>query len=705
MVFWVILGIAIGNLLLGFALAVFLNRRYQTLSLGQIGSPSDCSPEALSCGEIPRSISEEPASGQLPAQRGGVVRREASPVGLEVPGQELGGHRSGSPGEAFSPEVSGELLEEEELTGGALSGILTEEPFQQPSAESDTVGQAEPEAGAGDSLQGDPTALSAADRLYSDDSETAETLSQPPGSPPEGAPLLAKQTKTDPQRPEEPSSSVPESPPNPDTIRRSSSDGQQPEPITGQKMDVVSAPGMKVSQKVSPPSPKDKLLDVQHPEASDAAPQVSGEWEDVRRAVAPSGRPPETTGPLPGVAKPQTLLSGADGLERRGGSPDSEELSPVQSPPGRPLPPEESLPSGPAGEAESWQSSSHSESSSLGQSGPEASLERALAQWQAEATRYFEQLSRTRTKVQRFSGAAKMEEIHTSWQEIHRAGQDYLTTARPVREAFSQFAHHRPSTALLRDHLNTLGAKEETLIELSQELMPTSAEASDSHLLCQQLLQHTDRLMEANRKVQTALEAVRRGPTDQPPPAETSGRARPANGLLLDDSIREKLAAWWDEQRRRPHRLSVIMLEVDDFAEIQEEFGPSLTEGLLRAIERVLALESEEAGFLVPLSGPRFARFCANRWLDQAVDMAEHLRQTLMATRFYRKKAELRISVSCGVTEATRDDTPETVLERAEVALLQARRYGKGRTFSHDGYFPMPVALHPLGISPKQMEI
>ncbi len=344
-------------------------------------------------------------------------------------------------------------------------------------------------------------------------------------------------------------------------------------------------------------------------------------------------------------------------------------------------------------------------SSSSALEGMEASLERALWQWQAEAARYFEELSRTRAKVQRFSGAAKLAEIHSSWEAIHRAGQEYLTTARPVREAFEQFSNLRSGIKPIRDHLNTSAMKEEALIELTPELMPGADEQYDTHLLCQQLLQHTDRLLEANRKVQTALDKARRGGEHQRLGPELSELCQPRTGFLPEGPIWEKVITWWREQRVGTHRLSVILLEVDDFGQIQEEFGPSISEGLLRAIENLLAIAHEEEGFLVPLAGPRFAQFCGNHSLDQAVTVAEHLRQAIMATRFYRKRTELRISVSCGVTEATGDDTPETVLERAEVALLQARRYGKGRCFSHDGYFPIPVPAHPLGVSPKEIEI
>ena len=702
MVFWVILGIVIGNLLLGFALAVFLNRRYQTLVLGKLGLPSECSTETLSPGQTPRSVSPEPSSEDLPEQPAGAFGKEAAPVSPERPPQELGEYGAGTTEEAFSPEVSGELLEEH-LVAQEPSGALPEE-LSQPSAKSETAGQVEPANEPGDSLGGKPPP-SVADWQSSEGSGPEQNLSQPAASPSEEEPLLlADQKKTEPLPPKETSVSIPEADANSRRGGESSSDGTQSEPMGHQKPGGISASVPEAHTEVAPSGEKGPILAARHPEESQTAAQNSGLAEDLRRAVPPSGQSPKALGAIPETAEPE-IRSGTEGSEKRSGSHKPAQTSPSPSPPASPSPPEESAPAGPAGGRQAEESSSRSETFSFQQSGPEASLERALAQWQAEAARYFAELSRTRTKVHHFSGAPQMEEIRTSWQEIHRAGQDYLATARPVREAFGQLANLTSSMASVRDHLNTLSAKEEALIELTQELIPTAAEASDSHLLCQQLLQHTDRLMEANRKVQTALEAARRGPTDQTPPAEVSGRFGPGSGFLLDESIREKVAAWWEEHRTHMHRLSVIMLEVDDFAEIQEEFGPSFTEGLLRAIERLLALESGEGGFLAPLSGPRFGLFCANRSLDQAVAVAEHLRQTLMATRFYRKKAELRISLSCGVTEATRDDTPETVLERAEVALLQARRYGKGRTFSHDGYFPMPVPAHPLAISPKQMEI
>jgi len=676
MVFWVIMGVAIGNLLLGFALAVFLNRRYQTLvlpsSLGTSSSQDifhkgpDIRDTKLGRGpeEADAIPGGEDASG-MPVSLQTELEASVSEPFLEEPSPA-------NPPEEESPKASEPPLEKEEKTEGASP----------PCAESEM-----PSSG------GENQELAGAEILP--------------------AASIPQENPTETQRIEEPVESVP-----------SAEDGEAGGAVGGEPADAsptslgsrgeVSSDGAEASSGDKPPKGMPETAE----EKGMHGPAGLPPKEDSPRSFAES-QPTDidteqkgvsSSGSLSDLASSRRFLSEAS---RDASEPSREGKTSVaeQKPVGKNADSEIlDRSSGPSSSdmQEAAQGGSDAETKTESPSsanGLEASLERALLQWQREAAQYFEQLSRTRAKVQKISDNPKAEEIHTSLGEIHRAGQEYLTTARPAREALGQLTNLRSTITPMRDHLNTLAAKEETLIELTSELLPPKAGEAEGRFLCAQLLQHTDRLLEANQKVQTALEAARSGSAEETPAPGDSNSRPSGNGSFLEAKVREKVSTWWDDCRSQTHHLSLIILEIDDLSQLEEEYGTSLCKGLVRAIGKLVELEQGAKDLVIPLSGPRFAWFCHNQPMDHAVERAEHLRQSLAATRFYRRKKELRISVSCGVTEATREDTPESVLERAEATLLQARRYGKGRCFSHDGYFPMPVPQHPVPITPKEFEI
>ncbi|MCS7306523.1 MAG: diguanylate cyclase [Thermoguttaceae bacterium] len=706
MVFWVIMAVAIGNLFLGFGLAVFLHRRYQTWLLSEIAGATESPPGVSGESNVER-FSETVNKKKASALGSGVNQNQPVLTTPALGPREIASYDA-TPIWEGSPEegVMASLPEGREPAPTHLEG-----PSQ--SAEEPTnAGLAEGKIAAESPVKLDEK-TAAFDPEASLRSVPAENLSELHSLKLSEEDLFPPKPRKN--EPAERSGLLSESPASLATESSSSSEANGLDSI----LSVSEQSRALISQEVPGLTPmKDKLpekttfLEAQLSVAQEATRSQSMGLEDLCPPSSVSARSHQEalffqqSLKQQKISEPERVLPEPPVAFQTNEEPNRQQLLASEA-----LPSAEVLPSEPPSVSAPGEVFDGSDSSlsaglpSLRQDGLEASLERALTQWQMEAARYFEELSRTRNKVQNFSPSPQLEELHASWTEIHQAGQQYLATARPVRETFGQFSDLPSRMRPIRDHLNTLAAKEETLIELSQELIPTQLPQMDTHLLRQQLLQHTDRLLEANRKVQSALEIARRGPTEPTALPDHMSRSRAATSKLLVESVRQKVNSWWDQRRVHIPRLSLIILEIDDFEQLEEDYGTLLCEGLLQALEKILEGFDQQDDFLVRLRGPGFARFCAHRSLEQAAELAERLRQTLMNTRFYRKNTELRISVSCGLTEATREDTPETLFERAEAALLQARRYGKGRTFLHDGYFPMPVPSHPLPIWPKQMEI
>jgi len=90
--------------------------------------------------------------------------------------------------------------------------------------------------------------------------------------------------------------------------------------------------------------------------------------------------------------------------------------------------------------------------------------------------------------------------------------------------------------------------------------------------------------------------------------------------------------------------------------------------------------------------------------LRTAANFIERVRQTVELTAFNWEDLTIRVTLSCAAIRALPGETNEAVLGRAEATLREAKRYGRNRSFQHEGEYPTPVvppnfALEPLEVS------
>ena len=105
------------------------------------------------------------------------------------------------------------------------------------------------------------------------------------------------------------------------------------------------------------------------------------------------------------------------------------------------------------------------------------------------------------------------------------------------------------------------------------------------------------------------------------------------------------------------------------------------------------------------LSGQRFLCLFPDADVRYTASVAEHIRQTVEATRFRCRDGELRITLSCAAIGATSGDTPVLLCRRAEAALAEAKRYGRNRTFLYEGEYPTPVVPPSFTVEEKLVTV
>ncbi|HEX2062712.1 MAG TPA: diguanylate cyclase [Thermoanaerobaculia bacterium] len=124
---------------------------------------------------------------------------------------------------------------------------------------------------------------------------------------------------------------------------------------------------------------------------------------------------------------------------------------------------------------------------------------------------------------------------------------------------------------------------------------------------------------------------------------------------------------------------TVALLDLDHFKPINDELGHAAGDAALMEFTSLIRNELRPTDVFARIGGDEFAVLFPRTPLDGAVQVVESIYQRLASTPFRYNDATRRFSASSGIAAMREDDSPETVKQRADEALYQAKREGRGR--------------------------
>jgi diguanylate cyclase (GGDEF)-like protein len=143
------------------------------------------------------------------------------------------------------------------------------------------------------------------------------------------------------------------------------------------------------------------------------------------------------------------------------------------------------------------------------------------------------------------------------------------------------------------------------------------------------------------------------------------------NRAYLEDSIKHFI----DMSHRYLGTLSILMLDLDHFKEINDTYGHQRGDEALKLFSHMIDSETRKSDIVARWGGEEFVILLPNTTSDKAELIAENLRKKCKELDFYDEK----ITVSIGVTGLRGSDTLETLMKRVDEALYQAKREGRDR--------------------------
>lgn len=175
------------------------------------------------------------------------------------------------------------------------------------------------------------------------------------------------------------------------------------------------------------------------------------------------------------------------------------------------------------------------------------------------------------------------------------------------------------------------------------------------------------------------LEAQLRHATEALETALRESRTDPITQLRNRRAFEEDLAQQLSLRERYGTPFSLLMLDIDHFKSINDEYGHPGGDELLRQFAALVSRTHRRSDCAARYGGDEFTLLLPQTPEEGAVAIAQRLRQTVEAEPFRIERIELRIRVSAGVAEARSGDTAEELVSRADRALYGAKASGRNR--------------------------
>ncbi len=156
--------------------------------------------------------------------------------------------------------------------------------------------------------------------------------------------------------------------------------------------------------------------------------------------------------------------------------------------------------------------------------------------------------------------------------------------------------------------------------------------------------------------------------------AITDGLTDLYNRAFFDESIEEEVR----DSIKNNKSLSLIMLDIDGFKRVNDTLGHLIGDSVLAEISGVIKRGARGSDLPARFGGEEFAVILPNTTIHEALEVGERIRGKIEEINFIVEgKPNTSVTVSVGVATLKGTDLANDLLDRADKALITAKRRGK----------------------------
>ncbi len=218
---------------------------------------------------------------------------------------------------------------------------------------------------------------------------------------------------------------------------------------------------------------------------------------------------------------------------------------------------------------------------------------------------------------------------------------------------------------------DNISALENVLQDVMSEMRAIQYNARHSH---DELRTAQQKIDEANRHISELQQELDR----------TSALVRhdQTTGVLNRRGLEEIFVKEAARSRRRHAPLCVALLDIDNFKKINDVFGHSTGDAALVHLSMVIRECLRPQDSIARYGGEEFVLLLPETTLEDGNAVLIRLQRELTKKFFLHDNQKLLITFSAGITLLNETDSNDSVIERADAAMYEAKNSGKNRVCS-----------------------
>ena len=164
--------------------------------------------------------------------------------------------------------------------------------------------------------------------------------------------------------------------------------------------------------------------------------------------------------------------------------------------------------------------------------------------------------------------------------------------------------------------------------------------------------------------------------------AETLARTDFLTGMNNRRSFYDLSEAAFKLARRHGQDLAVILLDIDQFKNINDAHGHAVGDEVLRNLSRIVAERCRDSDVAGRVGGEEFAILLPHTNAENARELAERLREQMERSVVHLERGDVRFTASFGVAQMDAGcESLEALVAAADGAMYKAKERGRNGVF------------------------
>ena len=147
------------------------------------------------------------------------------------------------------------------------------------------------------------------------------------------------------------------------------------------------------------------------------------------------------------------------------------------------------------------------------------------------------------------------------------------------------------------------------------------------------------------------------------------------NRIAMDQTLHREI----EMSQRHSQPLSLLMLDIDHFKQINDTYGHSAGDDVLKAVAASIKNQLRNVDMVFRFGGEEFLILLSNTSREAAAMVGERLRFAAQAQDYVAEGKMIELTVSIGCSTLLPGESAESLLRRADSALYVAKREGRNR--------------------------